>query len=174
MALNPININVSNTAMVHILDTLLPRAEWPTDGPEEALPAGVEELGLISEDGEEVNRTVETVAINAHQLANARVVATGGSLTIALSALEDNPIVRKFWHGAAATAGVTTIKAEGVLTGTVFYSSWDTQAGYEKKERYIGHATITPNGAAVRKRGEATLYPLLITFQGEPVHVTEA
>lgn len=167
MANNPQNIMVSNDAVITIFEGLLPKSEWPkTVGA--TLPTGGEEVGLTTSDGEETTRTVETTAIDAHQMTNARTLVTTGAFTIALSALESNEVSKKLYYGSAAVAGVTEIETVA-WTGTVRYDTFDTQAGYEKAVAFFGWATVTPNGAVTYSRTGAAVYPLLFTFQGTPI-----
>jgi hypothetical protein len=170
MAQDATNINVSGDALVHYKEGFLARADWPTTT--NAVLTGFTELGLTVEAGESINRAVETVAINAHQGSNQRLVATGGTTTLEVTALEDNAFTRSLYLGSVADAeGITTLTPNAIRSGTVVYDTFDIQSGYEKEVRYVGWVTITPNGAVTYSAAEAATFPLLITFQGLPIRI---
>lgn len=171
MATDSTNINVSGDALVHFMDGFLPRGEWPTTVDAE-LPALANELGLTISAGESITRGVETVTIDAHQGPNQRMLPTTGSFVMEVTALEDNEFTRGLYLGAKADAnGVTELKPGAIRSGTAFYDTFDIQEGYEKSVRYVGWATVTPNGAVTYSATEAATFPLTITFQGVPIRI---
>jgi hypothetical protein len=174
MANDATNINVSGDAILHFKDGFLPRVEWPT-ATDTTLAVGFNEFGLTVEAGESINRAVETVSINAHQGSNQRMLATSGTLTIEVTALEDNALTRGLYLGSIADgSGVTTLTPNAIRSGTVVYDTFDIQDGYEKEVRYVGWATVTPNGAVTYSAAEAATFPLLITFQGLPIRIDKS
>lgn len=172
MANNAKNILVSGNAMVHVVIGGLPRAEWPKSY-DEVLPANAVDLGLTNDDGEALDRAIETASIHAHQGPNQRTISTGGEMNLSLSALEHNPVSEQLYFGAAYVDGVSEVNADTITTVTVIYDTFDIQNGYEKAIRIVGDATVSPNGSITYTRSDATPLPLMFKFNGSIVRMKE-
>lgn len=164
MANDPTALLVSGDAMVNAVFGTVDPAEIPTTATS-PIPSASVLLGLTNEDGEKLNRTVDLTTINAHQMSSVRTIASGGSITLELTALEWNDISSHFYWGAEAVAGKRVVKADSVVTAFVIYDTVDVTTG--KFVRVMGNATVTPNGSLDFKKTAETGIPLLFTFNGD-------
>ena len=170
MANNNQNIMVAGDAILHLYIGALPKSKWATTVDQELAPefAGGE-IGFITEDGEALNRTVETTNINMHQQVNVRTVVSGGSQEFNFSAGETNKLTQDIFYGTVKAPGATyrTVNASSALTVTFNYDSFDIQQGFEKKIRLAGMGLIYPSAEAPFTRDGVTNYPLTISIQGD-------
>lgn len=162
---DPQNIFVSKDSVLSVSDDL--DAVKP-DYIDEALDSSYDSVGLTEDSGEQIEKSVSTTTINAHQLVAARIIVTEGTITIGLSGLEKNPIIEKlYWNALSSTTGPTEIDAGTARYVSFVYDTIDTDPGYEYHERFSGVALVTPNGSITNERGAASTYPIVLTVQGK-------
>lgn len=166
MAQDASNILVSGDAMIHIVFGGMDPLEVPATATA-LIPATAVELGLTNEEGEKLNRSVDLTTINSHQTMSVRTIASGGSITLEVVALEWNDVSKHFYWGVEAVDGKRTVKADSVVTADMIYDTIDVQSGYEKNVRLIANVTVTPNGSLDFKKTAETGIPLLLTVNGD-------
>ena len=169
MANNPTNIFVSgdSTMTVDFDITGYNLSNMPTtvDQPLTIIDGG--SLGLTSEDGENLNRSVSTTALNAHQEANVRMLVTDGTITISLSALESNAIANRLYWGTSVGTGSEDLDPAALTYVIGYYDTYDIQDGFEKAIRYAGLFSVTPNGDVANQRGGASQFSFTFTSIGK-------
>ena len=125
---------VIGDAVVNVVIGNVPKSQWrrKTTDP---IPAAAREIGLITEDGEALSRSVDISTINSHQGSNQRSFTTNGSASFSFAAQQFNALVKELWLGsvADATDGFTDVDADGGITATLFYDAWDIHNKSEAK-----------------------------------------
>lgn len=90
------------------------------------LPAGVKQLGYLSEDGIVLTKEADDTDIFAWQnTAKVRVIRSNGSLSIAFSCIQNTKDVRELWWGATEVDGKIKIRPEAKITTGVILDVFD-------------------------------------------------
>lgn len=164
------NILVAGDAVLNIAIGALARSRWATSVDQELDPAFANgNIGFITEDGEALNRTIETTNINMHQQVNVRTVVSGGTQEFTFAAGETNKLVLDLFYGKVKEAGAThrVVNGTDALTVTFNYDSFDVQQGFEKRIRLAGMGLIYPNAETPFTRDGVTMYPFTISIMGD-------
>lgn len=104
------------------------------------LPAGVKQLGYLSEDGIVLTKEADDTDIFAWQnTTKVRVIRSNGSLSIVFSCIQNTKDVRELWWGATEVAGKLKIRPEAKLTTGVIIDVFDNSddEGAMHHTRYI-------------------------------------
>lgn len=162
-------IAVIGDAVVNVVIGALPKTEWRRKTTD-AIPVAAREIGLITEDGETLTRSVDITTINSHQGSNQRSFTNNGTMSFSFAAQQFNEIVKELWLGSAADAvdGFTDVAMDGGITATIFYDAWDIHNGFERHITIDGTGLFTPNGDLTFAKAAEANFPLTFTFNGQP------
>lgn len=131
------------------------------------LPAGVKQLGYLSEDGIVLTKEADETDIFAWQnTAKVRVIRSNGSLSIVFSCIQNIKDVRELWWGATEVDGKIRIRPEAKITTGVILDVFDNteDEGAMYHTRYIfERGQISGTGDLTYISTDAVKYEFTIT-----------
>lgn len=131
------------------------------------LPAGVKQVGYLTEEGVTVTKESDETALYAWQNnAKVRIMRSQGNLIFTISMMENRKESRELWFGSEEVDGVIRVRPDNQTTSGVVIDVFDNsdEIGAMFHSRYvIERASIVGSGEITYISTDAIKYELTIT-----------